>query len=321
MARRNLSAKERYTRTLENRIKQLSSVQDLVREIAVEEFAKVKHRRTPKLPRKRKQGGKYEGVLVLSDFQAGKKTPTYDGDIFRQRLLRTAQPTIDLCDRWDIETLHVFSLGDLVEGSVIFPHQPHCIDRPAFQQACSLVPHACYDLAHELLPYFRKVTWTEVPGNHGRQGKRGDGQSELDNNDSVAMVVLEALLKPEIDQGRVDFRLAGDPNWWNHRDVLGHGCFLVHGNEVGCHAKRIKDAMLGWHADPALPGFRYLFMGHWHQRMIVTANGLEARISPSLDSDCQFATRILQATSQPAQMFYVFNKKHGLIGEHEIAVS
>lgn len=311
---------ERYTQRLQRRLEDIQSIHELVREIAVDEFSKIKLRKTPKMPRRRKSAGKYEAVLVLSDFQAGKRSPSYDGEVFRRRLLKLASPTIELCERWSVDTLHVFSLGDLVEGSVIFPHQPHTIDRPAFLQACRLVPEACYELVHELLPHFRKLTWTEVPGNHGRQGRKGDGSSELDNNDSVAMVVLEALLKPERDAGRVEFSCAGDPNWWNYREVLGNGCLLVHGNELSCNAKSIKDAMLGWHADPSLPPFKLVFMGHWHQRLIVSANGLEARISPSLDSDCQFAERWCKATSEPAQMLYVFHRKHCIVGEHELKV-
>lgn len=311
---------ERYTRVLENRIRKLSSIHELVREIAVEEFSKIKHRRSPAKPRKRARGGKYEAILVLSDFQAGKKTASYDSDVFRRRLASLASPTRDLAELWGIETLHVFCLGDLVEGSVIYPGQAWHLDSPAFIQACRTVPEAIYNLIHDLLPSFRKVTVTDVPGNHGRAGPNRAGIPERDNFDSVAIAVLEALLKPEIDAKRIDFRACEDPNWWNHREVLGHGCLLVHGNQLSPTTHKLKQAMLGWHAAPEIPDFRFLLLGHWHQRTIVSVNGLEARISPSLDSDCQFAMEKLQATSEPAQMLYVMHRKHGIVGEHELKV-
>jgi hypothetical protein len=111
-------------------------------------------------------------VLVISDVQLAKRTPTYNMAVAEERLMLAVQKTIRITEvrrkAAKINKIKVFFVGDLVEGEQIFPHQPWETEAPLMIQACREGPRMFAQMLMGLAQEFESVETTWVSGNHGR---------------------------------------------------------------------------------------------------------------------------------------------------------
>jgi hypothetical protein len=111
-------------------------------------------------------------VLVISDVQLAKRTPTYNMAIAEQRLMKMIQKTVHITNvrrkAANINKLKVFFVGDLVEGETIFPHQAWETEANLMVQACREFPRMTAQLLLHAAEHFDSVETHWVSGNHGR---------------------------------------------------------------------------------------------------------------------------------------------------------
>ena len=86
--------------------------------------------------------GEEVAVAVLSDWQLAKVTPDYNSLICEERINKYADKVVSLTEiqRADhpVKDNHVWVLGDIVEGELIFPGQSFLIDGVSVDQSVSV---------------------------------------------------------------------------------------------------------------------------------------------------------------------------------------
>jgi hypothetical protein len=252
-------------------------------------------------------------LLMLSDTQIGKVTPSYNVKVAEERMLRAADKTIRITDlrrsQAKIERCVVVFGGDMVEGEAIFASQPYEIEIGATQQSVQAAPQAMARVVRLLAAEFRQVRVVCVVGNHGRVGPLSLAQHPKTNWDRVAYEVTQMLVG---DLPNVDFTIAED--FFFVEDVLGHGNLIVHGDQIGGAGTDgpIARAVMGW-IDAIPRPWRYVWMGHFHNPRYLTVNRRVAIVNGSTESDNLYAQRTLKAQCDPLQWLGFFNRDHGLL--------
>jgi DNA polymerase II small subunit/DNA polymerase delta subunit B len=168
--------------------------------------------------------------LVMTDLHYGKKTATFDPDIFKQRLDRLGERLAHLksfLGTYQIDKLKIAMLGDVNDGTDIYASQPH-------HQAVSNVEKQAHDLTSLLAPWFENQldVWKSievecVPGNHGRASKFAH---EASNWDIVAYRYLQLKLEQQ-KQVTINFNETGDP-FIRKVSCRGHNYLLYHGHNI-----------------------------------------------------------------------------------------
>lgn len=110
-------------------------------------------------------------VAVFADWQLGKVTPDYNSEVLANRIDLYTEKLLEITDiqRADhpVKNLHVWLLGDIVEGEEIFPGQSHLIDSGLYRQVGVNGPEILTNFLTTALENFEHVHVTGVIGNHG----------------------------------------------------------------------------------------------------------------------------------------------------------
>src|SRR5688572_11476964 len=183
-----------------------------------------------------KDGVEEVAVAWLGDLQLGKVTPTYNSKVCEQRIQKYADKVRKLTDiqRNDhpVREARVWMLGDMIEGTNIFPGQHWLVDSSLYRQIALDGPRIIGNFLRSLLADFDKVHVTAVIGNHGRLGKRGEYDPET-NGDRMAYRVTQQLLQSE---KRLTWTIPdgmGERHWYAVDKIGNYSCLLFHGDQLG----------------------------------------------------------------------------------------
>lgn len=234
-----------------------------------------------KIPKQRKvfKGKlKESAVLVLSDMhlglenyfidlETGESILTYDVEIAikeANRLLDGISGINQLLSRsYNIETLYIFALGDLVEGDIIIQNQQFFIEAGVGNQML-LAVKLITNLIQELLKTFKQIKLINIAGNHGRMTRRANIPQPFYNNfDFLTGKMLQEVFRQE---KRVNIQT---PEAWFFRTKIYNWQYFLH------HGASIRS----WMGIPyygivrqsrqrrAEIEFDVEVMGHFHQQM------------------------------------------------------
>lgn len=277
-----------------------------------------------------RKGDDEVAVVVLSDWQLAKVTPTYNTEVARNRIARLANRVERLTNiqRADHPVRHlvVFILGDLVEGEMIFPGQAHRIDSSLFHQVMIDGPSILGGFLREMLVLFESVEVHAVIGNHGRIGKRGDFRPET-NSDAMLYEVTRQVLEAS-GQKRLLWTpnyVTGEEKWYEIVTVNGKRWMLVHGNQFfggsgisGYPYPNANSKVLRW-ANGGIPETRqgepihYVVAGHHHQAINIPIGRIKLWVSGSTESDNTYASQDFASMSDPSQ-WLLFVGETGQVG-------
>jgi hypothetical protein len=243
-------------------------------------------------------------LLHLTDWQLGKESESYSTKVCEARIRHTVQEAIALTElqrhRTAVPTCHVLLGGDLVENLGIFPGQAYEVDSSAFYQvfsAATLVEEAVLTL----LSSFEKVEVWEVSGNHGRLGRKGDHPRD-DNLDRVVGRIARERLS---SQERLSWHVPS--GWHSIIEVGNYKALLIHGDQIksfATPATGLQKKGNQW-ATGVVEDFQDIYLGHFHQEMTLTlAHGGKAYITPSTESDSEYAREQVGARGMPAQRLH-----------------
>lgn len=264
-------------------------------------------------------------VAVFADWQLGKVTPDYNSEVLANRIDLYTEKLLDITDiqRADhpVKNLHVWLLGDIVEGEEIFPGQSHLIDSGLYRQVGVNGPEILTNFLTTALENFEHVHVTGVIGNHGSVGGRNRRQYDPETNmDRLLYKIVQLIFSKE---DRITFDIPdgrGERNWYaidaigNYKTLLLHGDQLPHPSSVHGYYKRV----LGW-KDGAIPEhFEDVFMGHYHQQFKITIGSTILRVSGSPESFNTYAQEYFNSMSRPCQHLMFVHPENGVTSEYSI---
>ena len=268
-------------------------------------------------------------VAMVGDWQLGKKTPTYDSAACEKRIEEYAEKVSILTEiqRADhpVKELHVWMLGDMVEGINIFPGQSWLVDSSLYRQVALDGPRIMGNFLRSMLAQFEKVHVTAVIGNHGRLGRWGEYDPES-NSDRMLYRITQQLLA---DEKRLTWDIPdgmGERHWYAVDRIGNYSCLLFHGDQLGGRLQGAltiigaKRKISGWMSGAIQEPFKDVAFGHWHQLAEIPIIGASvARCNGSPESDNTFAQEALAAVSKPSQrLMYVHPGKGIVSAEHKV---
>ena len=253
----------------------------------------------------------------MTDWQGAKKTPSYDSEIMRKRVLEFADKAVRITEihRADHPVDEVFILfgGDMIEGLFNFPGQAFEIDSTLFEQYVN-VSRLCVDVVRYALANYKKVTVVPEWGNHGRIGSKRDNVPRSDNFDRMCYELAKQLLA-----GEKRLTWQDCPEDIQRVEIGNYRALLIHGDEVGRngfaspgaivqHANRWRSGAYGWE-------FRDVYIGHYHTHAEwAMANGLGAVYQTgSTESENRYAGVNLAASATPSQRLHFIDPVKGRV--------
>jgi hypothetical protein len=277
-------------------------------------------------PKIRYSGGDEEtAVAVCADWQLGKVTPTYNSEVCRERIAKYTERIIEVTNvqRADhpVRDIHLWFIGDIVEGEDIFSGQSHLIDSSLYKQVGVNGPEIIRDMILRLLQEFEHVHFVGVIGNHGSIGGRSRREYNSETNmDRLLYKIVEHMFANE---PRVTFDIPdghGESNFYAVDTIGEYGTLLIHGDQLppptSSHTYYKK--VMGW-KDGAVPEpFGDVFMGHYHQNCKMTLGSSILRISGSPESYNTYAQETLAVMGRPSQHLQFVHPVHGVTSEHTI---
>lgn len=264
-------------------------------------------------------------VAVLADWQLGKVTPDYNSNVTAERIELYTEKLLEITEiqraHHPVKNLHVWLLGDIVEGEEIFPGQSHLIDSGLYRQVGVNGPEILGGFLATALENFEHVHVTGVIGNHGSVGGRNRKQYDPETNMDRLLYKIVSLIFSKED--RITFNIPdgrGERNWYaideigKYKTLLIHGDQLPHPSSVNGYYKRV----LGW-KDGAIPEhFDDVFMGHYHQQFKITIGSTVVRVSGSPESYNTYAQEYFNSMSRPCQHLMYIHPEQGITSEYSI---
>ena len=272
-------------------------------------------------------------ILLVSDWQLGKRTPTYSTEVCAKRIALYADRVrrlvgIQRADR-PIRKAVVCLLGDLVEGETIFPGQAWRVDASLFRQVLLDGPEILGTLLRDLLNYFEEVEVHDVVGNHGRIGRRGDYHPET-NADAMLYHATHQQLRGEARLRWLPNYQPGERAWYRVFSVGRNAFFCFHGDQMrgggfaGIPMYGFIRAIMSWASGTLPQQFRYGLCGHWHSMWSIPVNqtheGL-ARIlwvNGSTESGNTWLQEEIKAQNPPGQWLMFAHDRRGVTVEHRV---
>lgn len=264
-------------------------------------------------------------VAVFADWQLGKVTPDYNSDVLEKRIEQYTEKLIEITEiqRMDhnVDDLHVWLLGDIVEGEEIFAGQSHLIDSGLYRQVGINGPRILAKFLTTALENFKRVHVVGVIGNHGAVGgKMRKSHDPETNMDRLLYKIIELMFDKE---ERITFNIPdgrGERNWYAVDNIGNYGSLLIHGDQLpsptSYHGYYKK--VMGW-KDGAIPEhFEDVFMGHYHQQFKMTIGSGMLRISGSPESYNTYAQEFFSSMGRPCQHLMYIHPEHGVTSEYSI---
>ena len=281
-----------------------------------------------KPPAYRRRGKPEAAVVVLSDWQLGKRTPDYSSEVCASRIALLAAKVARLTEiqRADhpVDECHILAIGDLVEGELIFPGQAYRIDSSLYRQVTVDGPRILAGFVRSMLASFRSVTVWNVQGNHGAIGGPYRKESHPETNaDRMLSRIVGTMLEGE---KRLTWRMMDPENerdWYQVATIGDYHSLLVHGDQFrgtsGLPWYSIQKKVGGWALGAIPERFDDVDFGHFHQPTKLTINRVTARCNGSTESYNTYAQEQLASVGRPSQgLRFVDPAKGRVTGEYTL---
>lgn len=254
--------------------------------------------------------GKAEVALVhLTDWQAGKKTVSYDINTLSKRVEQMTGKVLELTN---IQRAHhpvrecvVMLGGDMVEGIGIFPGQAFEVEAHLFKQLFEVV-RIIENTIRTFAQHFETVTVICEFGNHGRLGRKGDMPSG-DNIDRMSYQIAKRNCQ---ELKNVKWQMS--ESWYQIFAIGNYNVLLVHGDEIGSFGSILRKVS-AWSTGVVEP-FDDCYMGHFHTPTSLTmANGGRVFVTGSPESHNEYARTFIAAVGKPSQRLHFVDPVKGRV--------
>lgn len=277
-------------------------------------------------PKKKTNRGEEDVGLILSDLHIGHShsleetgsLSEYNTDVFVRRLHGLQKSVSDIYELhsslYDLPTLHIFCLGDIVDGSnAAGAWSPVYIDTPVYDQLMLGFEHLSQSIEY-LLTVFGNIRFYGVRGNHGRIAPSGV-EKDYANWDNLIYNMLKVKFA---DNPRISFNIP--KTWWIMERIKNHNFLLVHGDDVRGSGSAIKNlekfsnSMFGILKQKP----DYTICGHFHEATELTSNFGKMIINGSFVGADVYAIKNLHKFSRPEQKIFGINNSHGVTWRYDL---
>lgn len=276
-----------------------------------------------------RSGQEEVAVAVLGDWQLAKVTPAYNSRIAEERIEKYAQKVLRITEiqrsAHPVRRLHVWILGDIVEGELIFPGQAHLIDASLYRQVTVDGPRILGNFLRTMLANFESVHVTAIIGNHGALG--GKARRDYDPETNADRMLYRIVQQVMTGESRITWNIpegAGERHWYAVDQIGNYSTLLFHGDQIkggfgGFPFYGLAKKVWGWKSGAIPEHFDDVMFGHYHQNTEVTLNSVVARCNGSTESYNTYAQEGLAAMGRPSQrLMYVNPVKGDVTAEYKV---
>jgi UDP-2,3-diacylglucosamine pyrophosphatase LpxH len=250
-------------------------------------------------------------VLLLSDFQIGIKTSTYNTSVFEERFSRLTRNVLKVLAlhrrSHPVKKLVVFLLGDLVHNEEVarflsIDELEVVVHEQVFRYAIPVLQ----GFFVEMLRNFEKVEVYCVRGNHGQFSKL---HATTTNLDDIIYHFLKASFSRE---KRIKFNIA--ETFYQIAKVYRWKFLLVHGDTIRMHYQipwyGITTRVMRW--QNSIEDFNFVCMGHFHSFAVLDWGGKTIIVNGTFLSDDDWSKQRLGLTSSVCQVLLGVHPKRGI---------
>ena len=237
-------------------------------------------------------------LVILSDLHIGAAFSSewgeYNSDIATRRLNQYIREIVKIAERHNSENCFVSIQGDLISGnihkSIQVTNRENVIDQ--IKIAANLITDFCFELSN----YFKKVTITNVSGNHSRIDKKEDALHSERLDDLIGWIVKNSLShinKITFKENNLDIGIASI-------DIRGKEYIAVHGDYDSYSSSGVSNLCMMIHRIPYA-----ILYGHLHHCSVDEINGVKMVRGGSLAGSGDAFTIEKRLSGKPSQMVCV----------------
>jgi len=245
-----------------------------------------------------------EGLLMLSDWHVGLEFDNYWGQynkvIFRQRVAKLLEKTIEYGKHHQVKTLHVTILGDIISGLI------NVATRVLQEEDIITQTQIAAEVLAESLVWlsceFEHIKVYSVLDNHARLTPNKTESINKENFCRLIPWYLKARLVDIDNVQIIDNKIDEDIaiiNIFDEKICAVHGHRDSVGKAIGDLSLMLKDIKID-----------YIAMGHYHHNYENEEHGITLVINNSLSGTDEYAKNI-RKTGFSAQKFLIFDKNEG----------
>jgi len=257
-------------------------------------------------------------VLVLSDLHVGLRTPSYDSGVFRRRMQQLGQDVLRIHELHlnanDIPELHIFILGDVVEGEAV-GYQVNLQDLELPLQAqVELALDEVAALVDSCTAEYSRVYIECVWGNHGRTGRFN---SRTNNADLYFYTLLRERLA-----SRPNVAVLLPSDFYQIANVMGWHYFLFHGHQVRFYSRTplygIENAVKDWIALRP-QSFNAACVAHFHYAgKLRVAGRVPILMNGCFPTDDPHSVEMIHSDGTPTQWTFGVAEKRPIAWHYEL---
>lgn len=201
-------------------------------------------------------------ALLIGDLHIGKATPTYNREVFAERMNIFLNNFINwkklINKSMAMEDLNIFLLGDIVDGENIYRGHAWEVEMDV-DEAIDIGIDTMESFLENLekRTNFKEINIYCTQGNHGRSSSIGSKNANWDR-------VLYKLMKE-----RLDYNVEITKDWYGVANIGGAKILYFHGDNVRMNSQipfyglvRLAMRLRGGGIEEN--DFDYLFLGHFH---------------------------------------------------------
>lgn len=237
-------------------------------------------------------------LVILSDLHIGAAFSSewgeYNSDIATRRLNQYIREIVKIAERHNSENCFVSIQGDLISGnihkSIQVTNRENVIDQ--IKIAANLITDFCFELSN----YFKKITITNVSGNHSRIDKKEDALHSERLDDLIGWIVKNSLShinKITFKENNLDIGIASI-------DIRGKEYIAVHGDYDSYSSSGVSNLCMMIHRIPYA-----ILYGHLHHCSVDEVNGVKMVRGGSLAGSGDAFTIEKRLSEKPSQMVCV----------------
>lgn len=258
--------------------------------------------------------------LMLSDLHIGHEhslqetggISAYSIDIFKNRLQNLQYAVADIFELhsnlYKIPALHVFSLGDIVDGmNNAGAWSPVYISTPIYDQVIIGYTEIAKCLWY-WLNIFEEIHFYGIRGNHGRTDRLG-AEKDYNNWDNIIYEMLKLQFK---DNPRIHFHIP--KTWWMLKTIRNHKFLMVHGDDVKSKSPPVKSLL---DFETKMSGIikdipNYTLAGHFHNASEYTTHNGRCIINGAFTGGDMYSLKNYMPGTRPEQKLFGIHDKRGI---------
>lgn len=257
-----------------------------------------------------------DSVLVLSDLHIGKKTETYSIKIYRERINRLYESlrSINKVGRtgYRLDNLHIFMVGDIIDGEDIYATHAHGIEIPVLDQIL-IADETLTEFIIKCSLLYKKVFIHCVKGNHGRKSKESHPNTNFD------LILYHMLENKFVKIPKIKFSISHD--FYNTAEVQGKNFLLIHGGQINMYLNipwyGMQRATASW-TGSFKEHFDYLVQGHFHITGMIPWNRKTLILNGTAVSSDDFGREVIKTSPSNTQWFFQVHRDRGITARYEL---